>query len=657
LGTTLIVSARWRRRATILSAFAIVLALGVTNSAAADLLFGQVLASGTPIVGATVTLYGSVEDCVPDPCFVASKPSEEATTDAHGTFSMDLSNARATTTVMGIPPEPRFKRAQIPPAPGTLYLIASGGNAGRGINPAIRLVTLLGSAPPSRHVVINELTTALAFLCSGRISPLPGGMSPFALDLFLRLIDPTNARLKPFPGVPSNSPALVNTMANVVSACAASEGQASRDCQALFQATSPVSFSNKATDTLSATESIVFHPERNLGALFKLAKRSSAYQPALTAPPAGWMLSLSFKGGGLNRPATIITEKGPDRLWIVNSGSSALSVLSSDPFQLGNSLAGAEGLHIKGLRQPAGLWFQQGLRTPPPGTGPISLNTKQWWVTPDKIWVADKRGNDLAVITARSNGFASQIVTGNGLSAPSSIMGYPNNFPIFYTFDKRWVLYALVVVTNSGADRVSFFKLDGTACGPALENIGLNNPVGLDTFGGFVLIANSGANELLVVKPPEVMCRGARLVKRIAGGGMNAPQYVAGGFVTNGGDGSVTGLDEREEEPSRIVPGSPFRGGGLAGPEGIARDSDGAVWIANHAPRANSISFIAGQLGLAFLGRIQVGQPLSPDSGFSGAGLDRPYGIAIDKWGNVWVTNQGNDSVTVFVGAAHPPMQ
>lgn len=127
--------------------------------------------------------------------------------------------------------------------------------------------------------------------------------------------------------------------------------------------------------------------------------------------------------------------------------------------------------------------------------------------------------------------------------------------------------------------------------------------------------------------------------------------------MTNGGDGSVTGLDEREEEPSRIVPGSPFRGGGLAGPEGIARDSDGAVWIANHAPRANSISFIAGQLGLAFLGRIQVGQPLSPDSGFSGAGLDRPYGIAIDKWGNVWVTNQGNDSVTVFVGAAHPPMQ
>lgn len=138
---------------------------------------------------------------------------------------------------------------------------------------------------------------------------------------------------------------------------------------------------------------------------------------------------------------------------------------------------------------------------------------------------------------------------------------------------------------------------------------------------------------------------------------MHAPHYIAGGFVTNSDAGSITGLDGDGEEPARILPGSPFHGGGLAAPEGIARDSDGALWVANHAPKANSISFIAGQLGMAFLGKIQVGQPLSPNSGFAGAGLDRPYGVAIDKWGNLWVTNEGNDSVTVLVGAAQPPIQ
>lgn len=649
--------AGWPKRATYLAAALILLLAAATSSSAADLLYGQVLAGGTPIAGATVTLYGSVSECVPDPCFVASKPAEEATTDAHGMFSMDLSTARATTMVMGIPPEPRFKRVQVPPTDGTLYLVASGGSAGKGINPAIKLAIFLGSPPPARHVVINELTTALALLCSGRISAFPGGMSPFALDLFLRLIDPTNARMRPFPGRPSNSPALVKTVANALNACVVSEGQSSKECTALFQATSPIRFNNNATDTLSAAGSIVFHPDRNLGALFELAQHSSAYEPALTAPPSGWMLSLNFNGGGLRRPTAIMAERRPDRLWIVNSGSGALTVLSSDPFQLGNSLAGSDGLRIKGLRQPSALWFQQGLRTPPPDSGPIGPNTKQWWVTSDKIWVADKGGNDLTVIAPQNDSFPSIQFTGNGLAGPSAIIGYPNNFPIYDRVGDRWIVYALIMVSNSAADRVSFFRLDGTACGPPLENIGLKKPVGLGDYGALVLIANSGAHNLLAIKPPDVTCRGATLVGRISGGGMDAPQYIAGGFVTNKGNDSVTGLDPNAEGPGRILPGAPFHGGGLAAPEGIARDSDGALWVANHAPTANSISFIAGPLGMASLGKIRVGQPLSPNSGFAGAGLDRPYGVAIDKWGNLWVTNEGNDSVTIFVGAAPPPLQ
>lgn len=643
---------------TILAGASLILALAVAKaSSAEDLLSGQVLAGGTPIVGALVTLYGSVSECVPDPCFVTTKPTEEATTDIRGNFALDISKARATTMTMGIPPEPRFKRVQVPPANGTLYLIASGGNAGKGINPAIKLATFLGSAPAGRHVVINELTTALALLCSGRISAFPGGMAPFALDLFLRLVDPANARLRAFPGTPSNGPALVNTVANALNACVASGGPTSKECADLLQATSPVRFNNNATDTMSAAESMVFHPDRNLGALFELAKRSNTYQPALTAPPAGLMLSLNFKGGGLHRPTAITAERRADRLWIINSGSNALTVLSSDPFQLGNSLAGSGGLQIKGLRQPSALWFEESVRMPPPDSGPIGPNTKQWWVTPNRIWVTDKSANELTAITPEDGGrFSTSLFRGNGLAAPSGIIGYPNNV-IYDRIGGRYILYALLMVTNSKADRVSFFRLDGTACGPPLEGIGLKNPAGLDYYGAAVLIANSGANNLLAIKPPDVTCRGATLVERISGGGVDAPRCVAGGFVTNKGNGSVTGLDRNAEEPARILPGSPFRGGGLAEPEGIARDSEGVLWVANHAPGANSVSLLAGPLGLADLGKIQLGQPLSPNSGFAGAGLNRPYGLAIDKSGNLWVTNEGDDSVTMFVGAAEPLLQ
>lgn len=38
-------------------------------------------------------------------------------------------------------------------------------------------------------------------------------------------------------------------------------------------------------------------------------------------------------------------------------------------------------------------------------------------------------------------------------------------------------------------------------------------------------------------------------------------------------------------------------------------------------------------------------------SGFSGTALNRPDGVAVDALGNVWVTNEGNDCLSVFVGA------
>jgi hypothetical protein len=53
-------------------------------------------------------------------------------------------------------------RIEPPPIPGTFYLVASGGDAGGGNNPAITLVSALGGPPPEGRVTINELTTVVA---------------------------------------------------------------------------------------------------------------------------------------------------------------------------------------------------------------------------------------------------------------------------------------------------------------------------------------------------------------------------------------------------------------------------------------------------------------------------------------------------------------
>ena len=131
--------------------------------------------------------------------------------------------------------------------------------------------------------------------------------------------------------------------------------------------------------------------------------------------------------------------------------------------------------------------------------------------------------------------------------------------------------------------------------------------------------------------------------------------------MTNAGNNSVavfsdlSRVDPRAlSNTPRELTGSPFKGGGLNNPAGIVIDGNANAWVANSAPGANSISEI-GHVSDMFGNTTGTGAPLSPEAGFVGPGLDRPFGIALDNSGNVWVTNRGGNSVTVFLGVALPP--
>ena len=100
---------------------------------AADSIRGQVMGGGAPIAMSTVTLFAATAG--------APKQLAQTETDNDGRFEVSTAGA---------------------PVDSSLYLVAGSGipaaNKAAGNNPAIALLTVVGSKPPAR-VVINEMTT------------------------------------------------------------------------------------------------------------------------------------------------------------------------------------------------------------------------------------------------------------------------------------------------------------------------------------------------------------------------------------------------------------------------------------------------------------------------------------------------------------------
>jgi streptogramin lyase len=92
---------------------------------------------------------------------------------------------------------------------------------------------------------------------------------------------------------------------------------------------------------------------------------------------------------------------------------------------------------------------------------------------------------------------------------------------------------------------------------------------------------------------------------------------------------------------------SGYTGGGLLRPQGIAIDGRDNVWMANY--HGDSISELEGADGAT------PGTPISPASGYGlAAGLSLPFALAVDASGNLWVSSFSNNTVTEYLGAAAP---
>lgn len=197
-------------------------------------------------------------------------------------------------------------------------------------------------------------------------------------------------------------------------------------------------------------------------------------------------------------------------------------------------------------------------------------------------------------------------------------------------------LYAISSSVKAYSPSVGVMPTDWTI-GLNYQNPAIPNPSGIAVdAAGDVWIANGYPYDVVELNPT-----GQPLSPQggYVGGGLSQPSGIAidqQGFVwiTNFlHGGSLTKLDPN----GNPVAGSPFTGGGLDYPQNgnpVAVDADGNVWVANWD--GESLSEFSS-----------AGTPLSPSTGFTGAG-DHPNGVAVNSDGNVWTVGSYNRTVTEF---------
>ena len=301
------------------SVFALVLALaGFAASASGQTasLSGTVHGGFGAISGAEVTLYAA------GTAYGANATSlGQTTTDSSGNF-----------TVLYAPR----------PKPAVLYLIARGGNAGVGANPAIGLMGVAGmsNALPAA-VTINALTTVAAewalaqFIdANGRTIGAPAsnatGLANAANQAQANLVDITTGGPASFwanqgatgasctgASPPLNCDGLerLDTFANILAACVASAG---------------------TCDSLAVAHEMATNPFAN-GWLFGL-QSSSPFMPTLSTAPDGWEIALNFPPSyyvGIPRPVGMAIDANGN-VWVTNYFGDSVTELTASGAFVGN---------------------------------------------------------------------------------------------------------------------------------------------------------------------------------------------------------------------------------------------------------------------------------------------------------------------------------
>ena len=412
------------------------------------------------------------------------------------------------------------------------------------------------------------------------------------------------AGTSPGATLPSNAvlpSARINSVANMVNACLV----LASNCAGLYAATTQgISSPGNVLDALYV---LVQNPAANVGALYTQSLLSAAYKPALTAAPTDWTMFLTFSGAGMNSPSGIgIDSTGS--VWVAS-----YFYVASKFTPLGAAVF-PNGLYGVGLNNSYGL--------------AVDLNDNAW--IPNEQPFTNYGIGSVTVLTP-VGGFTS----GDGGFQQGGL-----NYPLSVAIDPNGTTW----VVDYGNSHITLLNSLGT---PLSGTSGYTTPlfafpvaVAIDAnHNGW--IANQSSTNVTKVAPDGSSfvnyncCVGASGLAIDQGNNVWAANFYGDSVSLISSTGTVLGNATYTAN------------GGITRPQGIAIDGAGNVWVANY--RGPYLSKLAGVTSTA------AGSSLSPKTGFGAdAGLLEAYAIAIDASGNLWVSNQGSNTITKFVGLASP---
>ncbi len=333
-----------------------------------------------------------------------------------------------------------------PSSASQVYIVASGGNSGGGVNANLAMMTALGSCgnlASTSFISINEVTTvATAYALSPFMTSVAnvgtsatntaGLANAFAtVNRLANTGSGTSAGTLPAGAV---APATeINTLADILAACINTTGTAAggtTPCSMLFSYTTP-SGSAAPTDTIGAILNIAKNPGANVKSLLSLTGPSSPFQPVLSAA-SDFSVSIKYKPTLSKPSASAIDPSG--NVWITNSTNNTVSVITANGTPVAFSpLSGS------GLNAPSAIAFDAA----------------------GDAFVTNKGGNTLSAFTPA--GVGSQTAA-TGLVAPSSV-----------AIDGQ----GLIWITNSGANSVVSVVATGTTVqsSTTFSGAGVTTPV------------------------------------------------------------------------------------------------------------------------------------------------------------------------------------
>jgi hypothetical protein len=411
----------------------------------------------------------------------------------------------------------------------------------------------------------------------------------------------------------------INTLANILASCVNSSGSGA--CNALFTAATAAN-GLAPTNTLDAALNVVRNPSANVAALFQILTPSSPFQPTLGTAPADWILAESYVGGGLASPGSIAIDVSGN-VWTANYFSSVTELSNT-----GQPLSPAAGFTGGGLNESYGLAVAE--------TGSV-------WITNEVTPGISGGSGSLTVLNS-----AGQVTSGSG-----GYFGGGVFYPVAVATDTDGSVWA-ANYGNSTASRLNSLgsPISGSGgfganhlAGPVAVAIDANHNawfVNQSAGSGSVTSISSDGSQVATIiccgeEPSGIAIDQVGLSTNLSKGHVWTANYQSGTVseLELMNDGSVT------------VVSTGYAGGGLNHPNGIAVDGAGNIWLTNYG--GNTVTELQGANGT------NPGQALSPNSGFgTDLNLLRPYGIAIDASGNVWISNFGSSTITEFVGAATP---